>query len=355
MEIQGDINNILRDIKIIEKKMSETNKIDKKIEFLNELKALCNLYIKINGVDEVVLDNVPITKFQLSKAPEYMNRNNRLFYNNFIDNIDFHTEFADIITSEIEKLIYNFKFLERTKTKTKDEQKIKIISKFYDEYDDIGTDILLELLRKNRVYKIDKNNGIANGYTVMLPTKKRSFIVINKDDKDYVYEMINLVHELGHMVDFEYLSKYGSRRIYDYYNLSIFTETLPYYYQVEFLNYLIDNKLNTNNSKYYYQNLYDTIDSFGNNLLFISEYIKDNKELKNIDELFNSINYFYGQMLGIYLSNLRKNDPDKYRYIFNKFMKERTNIFDKKQFELISFNHYTCLNALKDEAKILTK
>jgi len=354
MEIQGDINNILRDIQRVEDKMSKTNIIHKKIEFLNELKALCNLYIKINGVDEVVLDNVPITKFQLSKAPEYMNRNNRLFYNNFIDNIDFHTEFANIITNEIEKMIYDFKFLTLTKTKTKDEQKIRIISKFYDEYDDMGTDILLELLKKNRVYKIDRNNDNANGYTVMLPSKKRSFIVINKDDKDYVYEMLNLVHEIGHMIDFEYLSKYGSKRIYDYYNLSIYTETLPYYYQVEFLNYLIDNKLNTNNSKYYYQNLYDTINSFGNNILLISENIKDNK-VSNIDELFNSVNYFYDIMLGIYFSNLRKNDPDRYRYIFNKFMKERTNIFDQKQFKIIDFNYDTCLNALKNEAKILIK
>ena len=190
MEIQGDINNILKDIKKTEEKMSETNDLCKKLEYLNDLRVLCNSYIKLNGDSEIVLTSVPITKFQLSKSYEYINRNNKMFYDNFIENMDFHREFAEVMTYELEKLINKFKYIDLTKTKTKDKQKIEIVSNFYNEYNPLGTEIFNDLLSKNRIYKTKNIDEDANGYTVMLQTKKRSFLVIKENDKGSLIQLI---------------------------------------------------------------------------------------------------------------------------------------------------------------------
>ena len=165
--------------------------------------------------------------------------------------------------------------------------------------------------------------------------------------------MTALVHEIGHVMDFEYLGRDSTY----YCNKSIFTEVLSHLYEKEFMDYLIENNIykrkTTNRFMDYYETMRENIIEIAlecnipDNLLKKEKYrglekgklydkIFEQAELPVQEEefpvpstisLIDSLEYGYGIALATYFSGLKKTDRKMYQNEIARFMGLRIDYF----------------------------
>ena len=92
----------------------------------------------------------------------------------------------------------------------------------------------------------------------------------------------------------------------------------------------------------------------GNNFENISE--ENDLLIEDIDcdmEIAGISIYLISEITVIYLSNLKKNDIEKYNRVYNKMLNKIIKLFDKNIFNLLETNINEIVNIINEEIKII--
>ena len=274
---------------------------------------------------------------------------------NFIKNKKQHLEITSTIFSEDKdilipepKKIYESRFLD-------DEEIYEIISDFFlSTFNLDAFAIFKRLVELKKMYLVNLDGFEYNGITFFNTYMNDARIIINESNIDNTIDLMTaLVHEIGHVMDFEYL---GRNSTY-YCNKSIFTEVLSHLYEKEFMDYLIENNIykrkTTNRFIDYYETMRENIIEIAlecnipDNLLKKEKYrglekgklydkIFEQAELPVQEEefpvpstisLIDSLEYGYGIALATYFSGLKKTDRKMYQSEIARFMGLRIDYF----------------------------
>lgn len=307
----------------------------------------------------------------------YNNTNYKKFKTNFIDNKEFHNDYLKQILYVIGKELsqININYRSNKTTYLKEEECYEIINDFLKSIN--KKEIFDNLIINNQIFTLPEefstiDNIDNDGFVVFNICANDAYIILKKFDNT-VKSMFTLMHELGHIIDFETIkNKYSLNDKNKLNMVSIYNEVMSKQYEKKFLNYLIDNNILKNEAidiliDYYWYD-YDMCYSIyilsllKDNFLLREKYKKVSKEellllVKNellinengIDGLNLSIsentNYGYGaivsefldeKLINIFYDNYRAKLFDKNFFINNDLNAEKfKKIYTKKLEKLI--------------------
>ncbi len=218
-----------------------------------------------------------------------------------------------------------------------------------------------DMVKNHRMFYGDSSRFYA-GYMAYNVVSEIPHILIDKD-MNSVELMTTIVHEVGHIKDYDELSRFSNFKVMnDYYMKSIYTEVISKQNEKEFLDFLIKSRIASKDVCCMVEEYYLDITSHLEDLLILTNLddslLKREKyrHLSNEDilsqvvgkdtiewidqdsiiplelDLFESLSYGYGGVLATYFESLRKNDPDKYRYCYQNFLRQRADWFSVENF-----------------------
>ncbi len=362
----GDIKKLEQ--RIIELDQLSNRKMDKDTENIANYSffELMVIYRYIVGI------RLAKRKLILKRRTVPIHEDEKIRVKNFLDNKDFHHEIISIILDQVADDMDEFKFFEENINYSEDEM-YNLIMKFLDSIE--SKELLLQVVNSKTLFC--KNVGLLfDGIQVFDWLDKTSYILIDKNISDMT-KIISIIHELGHSYDSNNLN--SSNDLINYSKYSPYTEVMSKNYEKKFLDFLLDKKIGIKDAANLLESYYgNTIDSLKNIFLLTDlddKYIegnsykrlKFNKLVKLLDntesmqyldnqitnfediDVTEDLRYGYGGILSCYFNYLERNDPEKYKYMYNNFLNYRTFEFNEDYFYKFVENNDILATAVKEE------
>lgn len=382
----GDLDVIKKEIKNLELELRTEKDRDRIVGIVSTIELLIELYNDVSSKTPKSMNLYKKTnKKKVKISDEIQKKDSESYIKNFIDNKSFHGLFVN-------DLYYNMSRREEELFSISEDVKLS-----YKEMYDIMMGYLSEegladsfnkLLKEKRIFKgLNDEFGYA-GYTTHNTINNTCCILIMDDDSS-VITMRSIIHELGHVIDFTNLNNTkGFTSDNEYYLKSIYNEVFPMLMEKNFLSYLLRNNIYNEDASSltedYYYNIIESLknllvlSSLDDKLLVGDAYInldpsklmanvrKNNKDIVLYEDIIpseldihNDLVYGYGGILSIYYNYLKESDPDKYNFYKERFLENRANSFNIKEFSRM-FSDYgeleeNVLKKMDDDIKIKMK
>lgn len=355
----GDLGVIEKEIKNLELELRSEKGRNRIVGIVSTIELLIELYNDVSGKTPESLNLYKkINGKKVKISDEIQKKESKSYIKNFIDNKSFHGLFVN-------DLYYNMSRKEEELFSISRDVKLS-----YKEMYDIMmgylseeglADYLNKLLKDKRIFKgLNDDVGYA-GYATHNTINNTCCILIMDDDSS-VITMSAIIHELGHAIDFTNLNNIkGFNFANDYYLKSIYNEVFSMLTEKNFLSYLLKNNLYNEDvcslTEDYYSNIIESLknllvlSSLDDKLLVGDAYInlepgrlmanvrKNNKDIVLHEDIIpseidihNDLVYGYGGILATYYNYLKEKDPDKYNFYKERFLKNRANSFNIKEF-----------------------
>ena len=283
------------------------------------------------------------------------NKLNERFIDEFIKYKSFHYDFISNLFENIDYEVLDDAVLTDEEEVTLEEDKMyNLIAEFLTKNSDEELlDRFNNLIKKHQVYKLNFKDSKYAGMNIQSTINRENYIFIN-GCYDNFEQVVNLVHELGHIKDQEELLNFQSSKNAIYYNFkSSMSEVISSFYEVKFLSFLLDSKLYQKRSTislvdydYFILNqlgLLRILSSLDEDILKHENYKRIDKEtfynilidkdnddfddrVENYD-IFNNVNYGYGRLMALYFSYLEETDKEKFIDVYQKFSINKSDYF----------------------------
>lgn len=383
----GDLDVIKNEIKSLELELKTEKDRDRIVGIVSTIELLIELYNDVNKKTPKSLKLYKITNRKKVKiSDKIQKKESESYIKNFIDNKSFHGLFVNDLYYDMSKKEEEllFSFIEDVKLSYKEMYDIMM---GYLSEEGLTTPFN-ELLKNKRIFKgLNAEMGYA-GYAAHNTINNTSCILVVDDDSS-ISTMTTMIHELGHVIDFTNLNNtQGFTTANDYYLKSIYNEVFSMLMEKDFLSYLLRNNIYSEDAcsltEDYYYNIIESLKnllvlSFLDDKLLVGDaYIdlKSNELMANVRknnkdivlhediipselDIHNDLVYGYGGILATYYNYLKEKDPDKYNFYKERFLENRANSFNIKEFSRM-FSDYgeleeNVLKKMDDDIKIKMK
>ena len=383
----GDLDVIKNEIKSLELELKTEKDRDRIVGIVSTIELLIELYNDVNKKTPKSLKLYKITNRKKVKiSDKIQKKESESYIKNFIDNKSFHGLFVNDLYYDMSKKEEEllFSFIEDVKLSYKEMYDIMM---GYLSEEGLTTPFN-ELLKNKRIFKgLNAEMGYA-GYAAHNTINNTSCILVVDDDSS-ISTMTTMIHELGHVIDFTNLNNtQGFTTANDYYLKSIYNEVFSMLMEKDFLSYLLRNNIYSEDAcsltEDYYYNIIESLknllvlSSLDDKLLVGDAYIdlKSNELMANVRknnkdivlhediipselDIHNDLFYGYGGILATYYNYLKEKDPDKYNFYKKRFLENRANSFNIKEFSRM-FSDYgeleeNVLKKMDDDIKIKMK
>lgn len=383
----GDLDVIKNEIKSLELELKTEKDRDRIVGIVSTIELLIELYNDVNKKTPKSLKLYKITNRKKVKiSDKIQKKESESYIKNFIDNKSFHGLFVNDLYYDMSKKEEEllFSFIEDVKLSYKEMYDIMM---GYLSEEGLTTPFN-ELLKNKRIFKgLNAEMGYA-GYAAHNTINNTSCILVVDDDSS-ISTMTTMIHELGHVIDFTNLNNtQGFTTANDYYLKSIYNEVFSMLMEKDFLSYLLRNNIYSEDAcsltEDYYYNIIESLknllvlSSLDDKLLVGDAYIdlKSNELMANVRknnkdiilhediipselDIHNDLVYGYGGILATYYNYLKEKDPDKYNFYKERFLENRANSFNIKEFSRM-FSDYgeleeNVLKKMDDDIKIKMK
>ena len=302
---------IFKDIYIVINKIKKCKSKSIYSTLINELATLYNLCDNFDITDYPELGNYSY------KSIEYDNKENNYAYEVF-KNIDYHLEFAE--SNQIIDCKYNNPNSFVIKNFFPSSNYLDIICDFLEKYDPKLLKIFNDMLIEGRILvsgssKTD-NDIHTPAYTACSYGSFKPYIVLEQEN--CIADLVNLVHELAHTQ--EYLNSGNiSNKIKIQKEHNCLEEVYSYFLQNLFILYLDKIKfcmkdIETIKLGYNYT-FYKYIEDLWQSLIDINE-----KQILNIQNMTDYLNYTYGIAIGYHFIDRYLKDPEKAKKEIDSFI-----------------------------------
>lgn len=383
----GNLDVIKNEIKSLELELKTEKDRDRIVGIVSTIELLIELYNDVNKKTPKSLKLYKITNRKKVKiSDKIQKKESESYIKNFIDNKSFHGLFVNDLYYDMSKKEEEllFSFIEDVKLSYKEMYDIMM---GYLSEEGLTTPFN-ELLKNKRIFKgLNAEMGYA-GYAAHNTINNTSCILVVDDDSS-ISTMTTMIHELGHVIDFTNLNNtQGFTTANDYYLKSIYNEVFSMLMEKDFLSYLLRNNIYSEDAcsltEDYYYNIIESLknllvlSSLDDKLLVGDAYIdlKSNELMANVRknnkdivlhediipselDIHNDLVYGYGGILATYYNYLKEKDPDKYNFYKERFLENRANSFNIKEFSRM-FSDYgeleeNVLKKMDDDIKIKMK
>ena len=383
----GDLDVIKNEIKSLELELKTEKDRDRIVGIVSTIELLIELYNDVNKKTPKSLKLYKITNRKKVKiSDKIQKKESESYIKNFIDNKSFHGLFVNDLYYDMSKKEEEllFSFIEDVKLSYKEMYDIMM---GYLSEEGLTTPFN-ELLKNKRIFKgLNAEMGYA-GYAAHNTINNTSCILVVDDDSS-ISTMTTMIHELGHVIDFTNLNNtQGFTTANDYYLKSIYNVVFSMLIEKDFLSYLLRNNIYSEDAcsltEDYYYNIIESLknllvlSSLDDKLLVGDAYIdlKSNELMANVRknnkdivlhediipselDIHNDLVYGYGGILATYYNYLKEKDPDKYNFYKERFLENRANSFNIKEFSRM-FSDYgeleeNVLKKMDDDIKIKMK
>lgn len=233
-KLKEEINNLLY---IIEHK-----KLKDQMAALASIEGIMAL---LENFDKSIFDfDISILEkpYLLTSYAQKMSSNYKNFKKNFIQNKEFHQKYLKDILTVIDENLGQIDDTYRSMKTTylTDCECYDIMLEYARSVNKY--DLFKELVKNKRIFELD-NNDLYNGEALNIMNNENSFIFLNNFSND-VMSMTTLIHEFGHIDDFNIANKkYSINEINNQNLMSVYNEVNSKYHEKKFLHYLIDNNI----------------------------------------------------------------------------------------------------------------
>lgn len=383
----GDLDVIKNEIKSLELELRTEKDRDRIVGIVSTIELLIELYNDVSKKTPKSLKLYKITNRKKVKiSDEIQKKESESYIKNFIDNKSFHGLFVNDLYYDMSKKEEEllFSFIEDVKLSYKEMYDIMM---GYLSEEGLTTPFN-ELLKNKRIFKgLNAEIGYA-GYAAHNTINNTSCILVVDEDSS-ISTMTTMIHELGHVIDFTNLNNtQGFTTANDYYLKSIYNEVFSMLMEKDFLSYLLRNNIYSEDAcsltEEYYYNVIESLkkllvlSSLDDKLLIGNSYIdlKSNELMANVRknnkdivlhediipselDIHNDLVYGYGGILATYYNYLKGSDPDKYNFYRKRFLENRANSFNIKEFSRM-FSDYgeledDVLKKMDEDIKIKNK
>ena len=330
----------------------------------SSLLNLSDLYYSLVGEDYLNISKIKKQNpYYFEKVIQISNHKNRFFLKNFLDNKKFHYQFMkDVFTAFVNasdeningSRINDYDYYHDNK------ELLDILFEYYNDRNPKGGKILSQLLQDNRLFNVKNFEDFQftniNGMTYWDDYNNTCFVIRNIERKNTtVYDLATIVHEIGHVEDFDRVGKSNFKNARNYMYFSILHEVNAIYREKEFIEFLIDNNIYKeeaqnnviNNCEGMLSSLKDflLLTKLPNDLLQKNKYFNISQDQINkifdnnlvtpedyVMDIRNSLVYTYGEVLSDFLIE----NKDMYSVLFSddRYMK----LFDPKVIENMGVN-----------------
>lgn len=319
---------------------------------------------------ELILQDIELTKEVIKKSITNVMKNKPFHFD-----ILLAANYSIACSDKIEKSIFDDNL--DSNLSYSEEEMNEIITDYLKKYHSSNKNLIKKLIDENAIYLLDIFNGEYAGYTITNDFNKKHKIIIDAKIPD-MEKMISLVHEIGHVVDNN--EAIDKNIITKYIMQSNYKEVISSMYEKEFLEFLIEENIESSIAKMHLANYYGQVYSLIEKLYVAStlndelienekythmsrkeilEKVFHNPRIEKCDfesgedlDIYVNTNYGYGKLLGTYFSHLRGKDKEKYNLSFNKFLDIRAEYFDSNIFKNIDTTKdeiFMILNKEKDK------
>ena len=349
-------NIILEDFLILFDSFNKYSSFSKKRKIVYDINKLNRLYWFLEK-KQVILPLIQSDYHKIFEAKS-SNRNLYNYYYLIEDTKDYFLKCAHSYGKCLGELNFISQSNPSCKTKYTEKEIKELVMDFFSSMGNLEYSFVKRMFEENKIIskkdlETDEFLGICYGFENDINP-----YVVFKNDKCNLFQIKNLIHELGHAYEhymhFDRFDKY-----YDSYT-SAFIEVTSSFFELEFLKYLEENKINSFDTvalKNYFYNYteeflkayidcfereefieddklyvrekdYYEIDEFRNLTAIFKEY-DENVNFTNKYCLFNfplyhSMIYGIGYYMSLHLSEVKKNDSRNFKKSFNNYLTTRT-------------------------------
>lgn len=356
--VTGDLKVLENETKLLMDQLCRNLNLSEVVAVVSSLDVLLELYYDVTGSINKRLEKYKKNKYLYNQAIKKQKIQANQFIENFIKNKEFHNFVMNDLLYEMNDKIDYLESIE-SKVILSDQEMYDIMREFLEKK---NMDRYLDDVVKNQRIFYGNSSEFYVGYMAYNVVSEIPHILINKD-MDSVEFMTAIVHEVGHIKDYDELFNISDfKTVNDYYMKSIYTEVVSKQNEKEFLDFLIKNRIASKDACCMIEDYYLDITSHLGDLLILTnlddpllkgekyrhlsnkeiiEKVVGKDTIEWIDEdyfipqeldLFRSLSYGYGGVLATYFESLKKNDPDRYRYCYQNFLRQRADWFSVENF-----------------------
>ena len=305
-ELNKDMEEILNSIKHFTSK-------SKQCQLIQDYYTLQEIYEKIGEKDKAKDCNSKKIKKEIFF--NYINRKFApLFWKDLQKNkkiyLDLIISLLDLFDSYNEPTIHESMF----KSEINVNESFNMALKFLKNYDLDVYNVLKELINNNRVMYIENYISRYYGLTYNINTNSKSYIIMNIDPN--INSSITLVHEAGHIYDFNKNKNNSSKKKMKSYFVNSCNEIFPNYLELVYKNYLRKQEIYLDDldmsDKKDIQILFNVINSIFKMLCSCDTNL--NFEINNLKSKLSEL---FGKICSSYYYDIYLEDPEKARYYTN--------------------------------------
>lgn len=356
--VTGDLRVLEEEAKILMDQLCRNLNLSEAVATISSLDVLSELYYDATGSINKELEKYKKNKYLYNQVMKKQKIQANQFIENFIINKEFHSLIINDLLYEINQKIDGLESIESG-----------VLLSNQDMYD-----IMREFLEKKSMAKylddVVKNHRMFYGHSSEFYAGYMAYNVVSEiphilidKDMNSAQLMTSIVHEVGHIKDYDELSKTSSfKMMNDYYMKSIYTEVISKQSEKQFLEFLIKNQVASKDVCCMIEDYYLDITSHLEDLLILTnlddsllrrekyqhlsarevldrvvgkdtiEWVDEDCLIPQKLDLFRSLSYGYGGVLATYFEVLKRNDPDRYQYCYQNFLAKRANWFSVEDF-----------------------
>lgn len=313
-EVIKDIYNIIYKIKKCHSK-SMYNVLMSDLSMLYKLAYDLDIY-DVPDVDKFSYKSYSFSDIKVLKDMLSMYNLKILFYKKFTDS--YMTLFEK--NYSIENSEYDFEYLINKKVDIK--QSIILVKDFLSINNKFLYDKFIELSKNHRIIYIPNKLGFFSNYGTTYYSITNNFnpyILLN--DISTISTSISLVHELGHIYDYE-LTKNGILKERINKSYSNYMEVYSHYMELLFIDFLKNQKVYTNDINAYKMSYIDTLSKE-----VIELYKLLNKQIYNINHIYENYpdiftipEYALGKAIAYEFYDMYKEDKERTNVNIHKFL-----------------------------------
>lgn len=356
--VTGDLKVLENETKLLMDQLCRNLNLSEVVAVVSSLDVLLELYYDVTGSINKRLEKYKKNKYLYNQAIKKQKIQANQFIENFIKNKEFRNFVMNDLLYEMNDKIDYLESIE-SKVILSDQEMYDIMREFLEKK---NMDRYLDDVVKNHRIFYGNSSEFYVGYMAYNVVSQIPHILINKDMNSVEF-MTAIVHEVGHIKDYDELFNISDfKTVNDYYMKSIYTEVVSKQNEKEFLDFLIKNRIASKDACCMIEDYYLDITSHIGDLLILTnlddsllkgekyrhlsnkeiiEKVVGKDTIEWIDEdyfipqeldLFRSLSYGYGGVLATYFESLKKNDPDRYRYCYQNFLRQRADWFSVENF-----------------------
>ena len=203
-------------------------------------------------------------------------------------------------------------------------ESFNVALKFLKNYDLNVYNILKQLIINNRVIYIENYVSRYYGLSYNINTNNKSYIIVNLDSN--INSSITLVHEAGHIYDFNKNKNNSSNKKMKSYLVNSCSEIFPNYLELVYKNYLRKQEIYLEDLDMSDKKDIQTLFNVTNSILEILYYY-DTAENFEINILKNKLSELLGKICAFYYYDIYLLDPEKAKYYTNLLL-ENIGLYD---------------------------